>query len=327
MANKKDRVLITGGSGFIGTNLIEALINDGFTVLNLDIASPRNIEHRHVWVSADIRSLVQVQAVVSEFRPDYVIHCAARTDLEGESLEDYAANIVGVENVLKASREASGLKKIVFLSSMLVCRLGYIPSRMDEYCPDTAYGESKVEGESLISKADIHCDWTILRPTSIWGPWFDVPYRSFFDVVSRGYFLYPNVEVKRSYGYVGNAVTQIRRVLFDKTTKFNRKTLYLCDHHPIDLYTWAKLIAESFNSRIWKVDYRLLLFLGLIGDIFRDLGWSKSPLTSRRVRNMLTSAVYDVGDLRVALPELPFTVEHGVESTVAWIQRSQNAEK
>ena len=51
--------------------------------------------------------------------------------------------------------------------------------------PPNLYGESKVIGEKLVQESEINCDWVIVRPTSIWGPWFEHS-SDFFKVIDRG---------------------------------------------------------------------------------------------------------------------------------------------
>ena len=62
-----------------------------------------------------------------EFRPSHFFHLGARTDLRGESQRDYAANIVGLENVIEAARRAPSLQRVIFASSRMVCRIDHRP--------------------------------------------------------------------------------------------------------------------------------------------------------------------------------------------------------
>ena len=79
------RVLVTVGSGFIGTNLVEKYIDLGHKVLNLDIASPRNSTHAKYWTQSYILNMPRLQEILSTFKPEIVFHMAARTDLDGAS--------------------------------------------------------------------------------------------------------------------------------------------------------------------------------------------------------------------------------------------------
>lgn len=104
---------------------------------------------------------------------------AARTDLNGTSIQDYKANTDGVKSVIEAASVSSSLKHVIFAPSMLVCPLGYHPDGDEDYCPNTVYGESKVVEQLVRSLATGLLMWTIVRPTSLWGPWFDIHYKNF----------------------------------------------------------------------------------------------------------------------------------------------------
>jgi nucleoside-diphosphate-sugar epimerase len=95
-------VLVTGGSGFIGTNLVSRLIADGYRVTNLDKSPPAKAEHRLYWTPADLLDLSGLAAAIAAKQPTIVIHLAARTDTNGKQLEAYKENTDGVANVLAA---------------------------------------------------------------------------------------------------------------------------------------------------------------------------------------------------------------------------------
>ena len=118
----KEKILITGASGFIGTNLLE-LFRDRYDVLNIDFNAPKNEAHLSYWKSVDIVNYSVLENVVLNFSPNYIVHLAARTDLEGKTLDDYKANTVGVENILKVASALSNLKKIIITSSMFIKKI------------------------------------------------------------------------------------------------------------------------------------------------------------------------------------------------------------
>ena len=97
------RILVTGGSGFIGTNLIESLQHAGHDLLNLDRSSPRNPNHGTIFKQVDILDAEHLTELVGDFKPTHVVHLAARTDLADGSVEPlYAANTTGTRNLINA---------------------------------------------------------------------------------------------------------------------------------------------------------------------------------------------------------------------------------
>jgi len=124
------RILITGGSGFIGTNLIEYLSKDNrYELMSLDLVKPKIDSHKQYWTQIDLRRHDDVVSLVEAFAPNYVIHFGARTDLNGTTLLDYDANISGVKNILEAIDKVGTVKRAVFASSMYVCEPGSLLSR------------------------------------------------------------------------------------------------------------------------------------------------------------------------------------------------------
>jgi len=318
------RIFITGGSGFIGTNLIQALLLAGHTVLNFDLRPPRNLEHHSVFSAGDLLDFEKLAKQVESFAPEYLVHLAARTDLEGKNLAEYSANTQGVQNVIEATLSSKTLKRVLFASSRLVCKIGYSPVSDRDYCPTTFYGESKVVGEKLVREnaSRLPYAWNIFRPTSIWGPWFGTPYKEFFFSVLRSQYVHPlGQKIYKSFGYVGNAVYLVEKMLACEPEQIHQKTIYLADYEPIEVSEWARLIAMKSKLRPPReVPVWILRSLGLAGDLLKLAGWKNPPLTSFRVKNLLANMVYDTSQLEKLGGALPFSVETGIDLTLKWIE-------
>jgi GlcNAc-P-P-Und epimerase len=102
-------ILVTGGSGFIGTNLVNRLIADGYEVTNLDKSPPAKDEHRGYWTKMEILDVRSLDAVIAKAQPKIVIHLAARADSNGKELAGYTENTDGVANVLAALEKDTAL--------------------------------------------------------------------------------------------------------------------------------------------------------------------------------------------------------------------------
>lgn len=318
------RVFVTGGSGFIGTNLIQSLLDNRNDVVNYDVKPPRNVSHKSLWVKGDILELNSLSEEINNFSPDYLIHLAARTDLDGIGIVDYSANTEGVLNVIKSVSKCTSIKMAIFASSRLVCRIGYLPLSDDDYCPDTFYGESKAIGEKIVrenAKA-IRCAWIILRPTSIWGQWFDTPYKEFFLSIVNSYYVHPRGHrILKSFGYVGNSVFMIEKILYCDKSLVHGKTLYLADYPPLDVKIWADLIAVKSGTPLPReVPIHFLRILAFIGDLLKSLGWKKTPLTTFRLNNLTTDMVYKTAELEAICGQVPYKIEDGIELTLKWLR-------
>jgi GlcNAc-P-P-Und epimerase len=323
--NRQTKVLITGGSGFIGTNLIYNLAELGYEILNIDIRSPRYPKELCDFRNINILDFNLIEEAFTDFSPDYVVHLAAETGLNGKSESFYSINTEGVKNIAKLCARSDKLKRVVFTSSMLVNEVGYKPKSLYDYNPSTLYGISKVEGEKIVgSFAPQMQDYCIVRPTSIWGEWFSEPYRNFFDYVLSGLFVHPgNNACNKTYGYIGNTIHQITQILFKETKDINGKIFYLGDDPPINISEWANEIAEEGNlRRPVKVPFFFFHLLALAGD-FLALFKISFPMTKFRLKNMTIDNVYDLGPTNEVCGCSKFSRREGVSRTIKWLASAE----
>ncbi|MEM7230572.1 MAG: NAD-dependent epimerase/dehydratase family protein [Planctomycetota bacterium] len=171
------RVLITGGAGFIGSHIAERLTDDGYVVAVLDnLASgkrhqvPETAEFFELDVTKDIHS------AFASFRPDAVVHQAAQVSVSYSIKEpqfDAQTNILGSLNVIECCREF-GVKKIVYASSAASYgAIAELPLREDmRPHPVSFYGMSKYTVEHCLrtAKTEWGIDWAALRYANVYGP-------------------------------------------------------------------------------------------------------------------------------------------------------------
>ncbi|MBT9147906.1 MAG: 3 beta-hydroxysteroid dehydrogenase/Delta 5--_4-isomerase [Syntrophomonadaceae bacterium] len=318
------KILITGGSGFIGTNYIELLLKNGQAeFLNLDNSPPRNGAHKSFWRECDLLDASRLKSIIADFSPTHVVHLAAKTELDEKNLSDFAANMEGVENLLNALKEVTSVERVIFTSSLLVCRMGYVPEHDTDYQPTTLYGESKVEGEKIVRAAkNLPYAWIIIRPISIWGPWGEEPYKNFFKAIAQGwYFHIGSGHYKRSLGYVENTAHQIHQILLSPIEKVDRKTMYVADDQPADLYDMANMIRQAVGARkIHHVPLWMAKLAAKIGDGCKAAGWHSVPLSSFRLNNIRTEYVFDMQPIMEVSGPLPYNFKIGIEQTVEWLR-------
>ena len=157
-------VLVTGGSGFIGTHLCRYLHDLGHHVISLDIMHTDS----HPWecITADIRDSLQFDGI------DYIVHLAAQISVPrsiDNPDETLSVNVDGTKSIISAA-ESAGVKKIIFASSAAVygdCE--HVPISEDSpLIPQSPYAVSKIVGEELLRMSNI--ETCSLRFFNVYGP-------------------------------------------------------------------------------------------------------------------------------------------------------------
>jgi nucleoside-diphosphate-sugar epimerase len=319
------KLLITGGSGFIGTNAVAYFVSKGWDVLNIAKDPPKDPSQSKMYRECNICDRDSVMGYFRDFKPEYVIHLAARTDLNGKVLQDYDPNITGTQNVVDATNEVGTVKRALYASTRLVFKMGYQHQHDYDYKATTVYGMSKIETERIVkAQPEGSVPWMLFRPTSIWGEWFDVPYKTFFLCIAKSRYLHPTgMAIPKHFGYVGNAVYEFDRYLHAPLEQVNGKVYFIADFDPIDVLKFGQVIQRAMNAPpIRQVPYGLLKAVALGGDLCKLCGYAEPPLSSFRLENIITPLVFDLSREREICGELPYNTEAAVERTVKWMRDS-----
>jgi nucleoside-diphosphate-sugar epimerase len=318
------RVFVTGGSGFIGTNLISLLREAGYAVANADIEPPRNSAQKEFHQPVDILDAAALKNALAEFAPTHVVHLAARTDLDGKTPDAYRVNTDGTRNLIQAIVAAPSVTRTIFTSTKLVCKPGHVPRDERDICPNTAYGQSKAEMERLIrSSEELTSSWCIARPSSIWGPWYSVPYHRFILSVVRGRYVHPDrCDPPKSFGYVENYAFQTLKLLEAPAEAVRGKVFYLSDYDEFTIRAWADAVAAATSKkRIRTIPSWIMRLMALVGDVCKLAGWKTVPMSSFRLRNMWADTTgIPLDDTRALTGPLPYTMSDGVRRTVEWMR-------
>ena len=176
------RALVTGGAGFIGSHLVEALIKDGYEVAVIDDLSTGSLDNLPPkgirLFKGSVSDAGLVREAFSSHKPDYVFHLAAQISVSRSVREpafDADINIVGSIRIMEECvREA--VKKIIYTSSggvMYGENPPVLPTPETSPCaPFSPYGIAKLTGEKYLAffEKEHGLRWTSLRYANVYGP-------------------------------------------------------------------------------------------------------------------------------------------------------------
>ena len=180
---KKNRILVTGGSGFIGSTLVDLLINEGHSVIVIDDLSTglsSNHNESATYINEDLCRYIdhpeEIITVLQEHNIDTVYHLAASADVFlsiNNPEKVYKINVLASIALVRACKK-TGVKKLVFASTSAVFgEPKYLPVDEDhDTNPISPYGLSKLGFEQYLNYFSIDTDMsiTVFRLPNVYGP-------------------------------------------------------------------------------------------------------------------------------------------------------------
>jgi UDP-glucose 4-epimerase len=163
------KVLITGGSGFIGRAVVKALTAARHDITIFDLVIPNYAERVHLFIADILQNNILESFDLA--KPDVVIHLAGCTDPTAGAEHLFKVNVRGTANVVNACIE-SGVKRIIFASTGMVYGKNSdleVPEDT-EIKPTSLYAFTKAVGESLVRASGL--DHIIFRMFNVAGPGF-----------------------------------------------------------------------------------------------------------------------------------------------------------
>jgi UDP-glucose 4-epimerase len=219
------RILVTGAAGFIGSYVVDYLVDQGHEVYGVDDMSGgfwRNIHPRSRFTQLDLRQAGETRTYVRQVKPQLLYHLAADAT-EGRSqftpIECTQRNYLAYLNTLIPSIQC-GVERVVVASSMSVYGAQEPPfDEVMEPRPEDIYGVAKAAMEQATRiLSDVHgFEYVILRPHNVYGPRQNIadPYRNVIGIFincllqDKRFYIYGDGEQKRAFTYIDDLAPYI----------------------------------------------------------------------------------------------------------------------
>jgi UDP-glucose 4-epimerase len=170
----RPRALVTGGAGFVGSNLVDRLLAEGWRVLVIDDMSSGQVANVATAARVEMLDIAadDLGPIARSWRPHVVYHLAAQASVPlsmQDPLRDLAVNVIGTNRVATAARLA-GTGRLVFVSSggAIYGDVRQAATEDTRPAPTSYYGLHKLAAEGHITLSGV--PYAIARPTNIYGP-------------------------------------------------------------------------------------------------------------------------------------------------------------
>lgn len=319
---------VTGGTGFVGSYIVRALLDDGHDVRVYHRQSSKQDALRGLSYTSAIGELNDQHALIEAFTGcDWVFHVAAVADYwRADQTQLFSINVDGTRHVLEAAKRA-GVKRIIFTSSAAAVGLPTDNTPSDETCAFNLppehfpYGYSKVLAEQIVQEFVVEgLDVVIVNPSVVIGAGdLNMISGSYITQVAQWQWLVP-----KSSGSI--AVSDVRDIAQShlaaaKNGITGERYLLVTDNYTNQ--EWFSMIAEIVGVApplIPTPDFLIPLAAMLINGI-RRMGIN-TPINADQVRLGARHVIFDASKAHTQLyaPQIP--IRQSLEATVRWYREN-----
>ena len=313
--NSSNKILIIGGSGFVGSRLVCDLNIDECSIFDKkqsplfqDITTIGNVLDK----LALKQSLQNIDTVV-------LLAAEHRDDVSPTSLY-YDVNVKGTQNVLDAMDDCC-VKNLIFTSSVAVYGLNKInPDESHPIDPFNHYGKSKWQAEEVIrawyDKGPQDKSVSIVRPTVIFGERNRGNVYNLLKQIASGKFLMiGRGQNKKSMAYVGNVVSFIKNRI-DKNEPGLQVYNYV-DKPDFNMTELVSVVQNRMKIKIpkQKIPYWFGMIAGYCFDLLAFVSGKKLPISSVRVKKFCATTQFNADKVHSVF-NAPYTLETGLNKTL-----------
>lgn len=263
--NTKKTILVTGGAGFIGSSLVDKLLQnpDNFVVVVDNLITgyreklPQTNNNTFKFIQCDVNNLSEITSVFHTFKFDYVFHYAAIVGVK-RTLDfpiKVLSDISGIQNILELAKN-TGVKRVIYASSSEVYGEPVEFPQHEETTPLNSrlpYAIVKNVGEAFFKsyKQEYGLDYTLFRFFNTFGPKQnkDFVISKFINAALKNndITIYGDGSQTRTFCYVDNNVEACINAAF--SDEYANKTVNIGNNHEISILELAKLIIRLSGSK------------------------------------------------------------------------------
>jgi UDP-glucose 4-epimerase len=233
------KILVTGGAGFIGSHLVDKLINEGNEVVVVDDisgGSHTNINNEANFYEVDCRNKELMSGIILHEKPEIIYHLAANAaenKAQFSPIDITSRNYSAFINTLTPFIKYGG-RRFIFTSSIAVYGALQTPFKeTDKPEPEDLYGVTKLAAERTLEiMSEVHgFEYVIARPHNVYGPRQNMsdPYRNVVTIwmnallQGKPYYIYGDGEQRRCFSYIDDVIEGLYRCMTENVwrMKFN----------------------------------------------------------------------------------------------------------
>lgn len=318
--------IVTGASGFVGSHLVEKLLD-----LNFHVRVLARKESQLQWLKEKPLEIVRceyndIDCLANAIKDvNYIFHVAGVIKAKKKDLY-YKGNVETTKNLLIASQNAKKLKRFVLVSSQAAAGPSSIrypkTEEMDCY-PVTTYGKSKLQAEEEVKKYEGKIPFTIVRPSAVYGP-RDPETLIFFKSIKNG--LQPMIGFQEKYVSLVHVSDLIEGIMLAaQSDKSIGQTYFISSERG---YSWREvgdITAKILGKRVIRIKIPHLIVY-LVAGFSQAINYFQNDATILNFEKANEIVEQWVCSVEKAKRELGYSqkidLEKGIRQTLEWYMKN-----